>query len=290
MKSNQELSDLKLLRSGKVREVYEVDDKLLIVASDRISAFDVIMNEPVPDKGKILSKISILWFKKTKEIIDNHFISNDIAKYPEACKKYADYLDGRSMLVKKCSPLPIEFVVRGYIAGSAWKEYQKSNTINGIPIKAGLLECAKLDEPIFTPSTKEESGHDINIDFEKCTEILGKGLAKNLQKTAIDLYKFGAEYLDKRGIILADTKFEFGIDESGEVILIDEALTPDSSRFWLKADYKAGQSQNQFDKQVLRDYLETLDWDKTPPPPVLPEAIITKVLATYNSAYRMICS
>jgi phosphoribosylaminoimidazole-succinocarboxamide synthase len=290
MKSNQELSDLKLLRSGKVREVYEVDDKLLIVASDRISAFDVIMNEPVPDKGKILSQISVLWFEKTKSIIANHFISNKVEDYPEVCKKHSEYLEGRSMIVKKCSPLPIEFVVRGYIAGSAWKEYQKANTINGIPIKPGLLECAKLDEPIFTPSTKEESGHDINIDFEKCSEILGKAIAKQLQKTAIDLYKFGADYLDKRGIILADTKFEFGIDESGEVILIDEALTPDSSRFWLKSDYKAGQAQNQFDKQVLRDYLETLDWDKTPPPPVLPEAIISKVLATYNEAYKMICS
>ncbi len=290
MKNNQELSDLKLLRSGKVREVYEVEDKLLIVASDRISAFDVIMNESVPDKGKILSRISVLWFEKTKAIIGNHFISNKVEEYPENCKKYADYLDGRSMIVKKCSPLPIEFVVRGYIAGSAWKEYQKSNTINGIPIKLGLLECAKLDEPIFTPSTKEESGHDINIDFEKCAEILGINMAKKLQKIAIELYKFGAEYLEKRGIILADTKFEFGIDESGEVILIDEALTPDSSRFWLKADYKTGQSQNQFDKQVLRDYLETLDWDKTPPPPVLPETILSKVLSTYNEAYRMICS
>jgi phosphoribosylaminoimidazole-succinocarboxamide synthase len=289
MKTNQELSDLKLLRSGKVREVYEIDDKLLIVASDRISAFDVIMNEPVPDKGKILNRISAFWFQKTSDIIDNHYITNKVEEYPEICQKYSDYLDGRSMLVKKCSPLPIEFVVRGYVTGSAWKEYQKSNTINGIQIKPGLLECAKLDEPIFTPSTKEESGHDINIDFEKCTEILGKNLAKTLQKTAIDLYKFGAEYLEKRGIILADTKFEFGIDESGEVILIDEALTPDSSRFWLKADYKVGQKQNQFDKQVLRDYLETLDWDKTPPPPVLPDEIINKVLATYESAYKMIC-
>lgn len=289
MKTNQDLSDLKLLRSGKVREVYEVDDKLLIVASDRISAFDVIMNEQVPDKGKILNQISVFWFENTKEIIDNHYITNKVKEYPEICQKYSEYLEGRSMLVKKCSPLPIEFVVRGYLAGSAWKEYQKTKTVNGIPIKSGLLECAKLDEPIFTPSTKEESGHDININFEKCVEILGKRLAEKLQKTAIDLFKCGAAYLDVRGIILADTKFEFGIDESGEVILIDEALTPDSSRFWLKADYKVGQKQNQFDKQVLRDYLETLDWDKTPPPPVLPEEIISKVLSRYDEAYKMIC-
>lgn len=283
-------SDLKLFRKGKVREVFDVGDKLLIVASDRISAFDVIMNEIIPDKGKILSRISLYWFENTQHIIPNHFISSNIEDYPQECQKYSESLKDRSMLVKKCKPLPIEFVVRGYVAGSGWKEYKNSSTINGIKIKSGLLECSKLDEPIFTPSTKEESGHDINIDYNRCVEIIGKDLTDELSQKAIELYKFGASELDKRGILLADTKFEFGIDEEGKAILIDEALTPDSSRFWLKADYEPGHSQNQFDKQVLRDYLETLDWDKTPPAPKLPDEIIAKVFARYEEAYKMITS
>ncbi len=288
--NNDILDGLKLLRKGKVREVYDLGETLLISASDRISAFDVIMNEKVPDKGRLLSEISVFWFDRTKEIIDNHFITNNVSDYPEEVKKYSEYLKGRSMLVKKCEPLPVEFVVRGYVAGSGWKEYQNNQEICGNKLPAGLLEYSKIEQPIFTPATKEDTGHDINITYEKSAEILGEETAAYLRDISIKLYEFGRDYLEKRGIILADTKFEFGRDKDGKLILIDEALTPDSSRFWLKENYAPGKKQEQFDKQVLRDYLETLDWDKTPPAPTLPDEILQKIKSKYLEAVRLIKS
>ncbi len=280
--------DIKLLRKGKVREVYEVEDYILFVASDRISAFDVIMNEPVPGKGALLSSISKFWFEITTDIIPNHFISDNVNNYPEVCKKYADELEGRSMLVKKATPLPVEFVVRGYIAGSGWKEYQETGKITGIKLPEGLQKYDKLPEPIFTPATKADEGHDENINFDQCAEILGMETASKLRDISIALYNFGAEYLDSKGIILCDTKFEFGTLDDGTLILIDEALTPDSSRFWLKSEWAPGREVVNFDKQVLRDYLETLTWDKQPPAPKLPKEIIDKALSKYKLAYDMI--
>ena len=232
-----DFQDLNLVKKGKVRDVYEVDEFLLFVATDRISAFDVIMNEPIPYKGLILSQISAFWFNITNDIVKNHFITNNVDEYPNRCKDYRKELENRSMLVKKCKPLPIECIVRGYVAGSGWKEYKKNGTICGEKIPEGLVEYSKLPIPIFTPSTKEESGHDINISYEKAIEICGFEVASKLKNFSIDLYKFGADYLEQNGLILADTKFEFGLDENDEVILIDEALTPDSSRFWLIEEY-----------------------------------------------------
>jgi len=280
--------DLKLFRSGKVRDVYEFEDSLLIVASDRISAFDVIMNEPIPGKGEMLSKISMFWFSKTKSIIPNHFISNDVDEYPEVCKKYSEQLRGRSMLVKKCKTLAIECIVRGYITGSGWKEYLKKGTVTGIPLPSGLLEFQQLPEPIFTPSTKAEEGHDENISFDKATEIVGKDIAEKVRDFSIALYKFGANYLEQNNLILADTKFEFGLDEKGNLILIDEALTPDSSRFWQKDVYQPGKPPVQFDKQILRNYLLSLDWNQKPPAPKLPEEILNRTAEKYKEALNMI--
>jgi len=283
-----EIPELKLIKSGKVREVFEIDNNLLIVAADRISAFDVVMNEPIPEKGKILQQISAFWFEKTKHIIPNHFITNKVDEYPEICHKYYDTLDGRSMLVKKCKPLPIECIVRGYITGSGWKEYQKQGTITEIKLPQGLIEFQQLPEPIFTPSTKAEEGHDENISFEKAKQLVGKEIAEKLREISIALYKFGAELLSQNNLILADTKFEFGIDENGTLILIDEALTPDSSRFWQKDIYQPGKPPVQFDKQILRDYLLSLDWNKKPPAPTLPEEIINKTAEKYNEALKLI--
>jgi phosphoribosylaminoimidazole-succinocarboxamide synthase len=275
-------------RRGKVRDIYELNDYLLFVASDRISAFDVIMNEPIPGKGQMLSQISKFWFDKTDHIIPNHFISNNVLDYPKPFHKFTTELEGRSMLVKKCKVLPVECIVRGYIAGSGWKEYKQSRTICGIPIPAGLLEFARLPEPIFTPSTKAEVGHDENISIPQLKELIGSDMADRIADVSIKLYNFASDYLEKRGIIFADTKFEFGIDEKGELILIDEAITPDSSRFWLKEGYAPGKPQYNFDKQVRRDYLESLDWNKKPPPPPLPDDIIEKVIEKYRDAVKRI--
>ncbi|MCX7880096.1 MAG: phosphoribosylaminoimidazolesuccinocarboxamide synthase [Ignavibacteria bacterium] len=277
--------DLTLKNRGKVRDIYDLGEYLLFVATDRISAFDVVMNEPIPYKGKILTQISKFWLERTKEIIPNHFITDKIEEYPESCWKYRDSLEGRSMLVRKCKPLPIEAIVRGYIAGSGWKEYQKTRTICGIPLPEGLVEFEKLPFPIYTPSTKEEVGHDINVDFEYTKQVLGEELASRVRDVSLKLYEFASEFLEKNGLILADTKFEFGLIDGNELILIDEVLTPDSSRFWLKEDYAPGKPQYNFDKQVLRDYLESLNWDKTPPPPHLPEEIIAKIVEKYKEAY-----
>lgn len=282
-----EFEDIKLARRGKVRDVYDLGDSLLIIASDRISAFDVIMDDSVPAKGKILSQISLYWFEQTKSIIDNHLISVQVDEYPDVCHKYRAQLEGRSMLVKKCRPLPVEFIARGYVAGSGWKEYQKFGTICGVPCPEGLQEFEKLPEPIFTPSAKADVGHDENISFEKTIEILGKDTAEYLKNITINLYKFAADLLEKNGIILADTKFEFG-EIDGKLILIDEALTPDSSRFWLKKDYAPAKEQTNFDKQILRDYLETLDWNKQAPPPKLPIEIIEGTLSKYKQAFKLV--
>ncbi|MGI6369287.1 MAG: phosphoribosylaminoimidazolesuccinocarboxamide synthase [Ignavibacteria bacterium] len=281
--------DIKLFRRGKVRDVYDLDDKLLFVASDRISAFDVIMNEAIPKKGEILTEISQFWFEKTKHILPNHFISSDIADYPEICKKYEAELTKRSMLVEKSKPILLECVVRGYVAGSGWKEYKKQGTICGVQLPAGLLEYQKLSEPIFTPSTKAEVGHDENINFAEACSIVGKEIAEKVRDYSLKLYNFAYEYLYKRGIILADTKFEFGLNNDDEIILIDEALTPDSSRFWLLDDYSVGKAQMNFDKQVLRDYLESTNWNKKAPAPELPVEIIQKTLEKYKFALKAIC-
>ncbi|MFP4368305.1 MAG: phosphoribosylaminoimidazolesuccinocarboxamide synthase [Candidatus Kapaibacterium sp.] len=279
-----DIKSLKLLNKGKVRDIYESGSNLLIVATDRISAFDVIMNQPVPGKGIILTKISEFWFNKLSGIIPNHQITTDLNKFPAECKPYADELEGRSMLVKKCRPLPVEFVVRGYITGSGWKEYKKNGTVCGIKLPAGLKEFERLPEPVFTPATKAAEGHDENIGYEQYAEIIGEPLATKLKDKTIELYKFGADYLKERGIILADTKFEFGLDEAGAPLLIDEALTPDSSRFWLKENYAPGKPQYNFDKQVLRDYLETIEWNKKPPAPELPDEVIHFTYTKYKEA------
>jgi phosphoribosylaminoimidazole-succinocarboxamide synthase len=280
--------DLNLFRKGKVRDVYNLGNELLIVATDRISAFDYIMPQPVPGKGAILSNIALFWFRNTLHIIPNHFISNNPEEYPKICHKYSEDLQGRSMVVMKTNPLPIEFVVRGYVAGSAWKEYKENGTICGIKLPDGLREFEKLPEPIFTPATKAESGHDENISFDEMVQIIGLEKSKFLENKSIELYNFAHNLLESKGIILADTKFEFGEMESGELILIDEALTPDSSRFWLKSSYAPGVNQINFDKQVLRDYLLSTDWDRNSPPPDLPEDIIHKTLDKYTEAYNLI--
>lgn len=274
--------DLKLLSKGKVREIYDLGDSLLFVASDRISAFDVIMSEAVPGKGVYLNNISKYWFENSQKIIKNHFITDDFSKYPENLQKYHRELIGRSMIVKKCKPLPVEFVVRGYIAGSGWKEYQESSTICGVKLPEGKLKYSKIDNPIFTPATKAETGHDENIDFERAADILGIEKAEYLRDISIKLYEFGRDTLAKKGIILADTKFEFGEDENGDIILIDEVMTPDSSRFWNADTYKEGKEPDNFDKQTLRDWLETQDWDKEPPAPAVPDNIIQSIISQYQ--------
>jgi phosphoribosylaminoimidazole-succinocarboxamide synthase len=283
-----EFKDLKLLHRGKVRDIYDIGEYLLFVASDRISAFDVIMDTPIPGKGAILSKISEFWFNLTEHIIGNHMISCEPDDYPQSCAPYKNELRDRSMLVKKCRPLPIEAVVRGYVAGSGWKEYKADGTICGITIAEGLQEFAKLPEPIFTPATKEETGHDININYEQAASIIGPEIAEKVRNASISLYEFGRDYLNERGIILADTKFEFGFLDNGELILIDEAMTPDSSRFWLKEKYEPGKPQYNFDKQVLRDYLESIPWNKQYPPPPLPDNIIDATINKYNEAFNRI--
>ena len=282
--SKSHFEDLTLVKRGKVRDVYEVDDQLLIVASDRMSAFDVVMDDPIPDKGKILTKLSLFWFKHLASMVENHLISADPADYPEGCRKYKKELEGRSMLVKKAEPLPVECVVRGYLAGSGWSEYRSRGTICGIPLPKGLTESEKLPAPIFTPSTKAVGGeHDENISFEEVTRILGKDTGEAVRKLSLEIYEFGRVLADKKGIIIADTKFEFGIVDE-RLILIDEVLTPDSSRFWPMDTYSPGRSQASFDKQFLRDYLDGLDWPKSPPPPRIPPGIIRKTRERYLEA------
>ena len=279
-----DFNDLNLVKRGKVRDVYEVDDRLLIVASDRMSAFDVVMDDPIPDKGKILTGISTFWFKNLESIVDNHVISTNPEEYPETCRKYRNELEGRSMFVKKAGPLPVECIVRGYLSGSGWQEYQSKGSICDIPLPEGLVESGQLPDPIFTPSTKAEQGtHDENISFERVIEILGQETAEEVRDLSLKLYEFGRELAVQKGIIIADTKFEFGY-ENDHIILIDEVLTPDSSRFWPMDQYSPGGPQNSFDKQFLRDYLNSLDWPKQPPPPKLPPEIIEKTRDRYIEA------
>jgi len=289
MKTNvikTDFPDLKIFKRGKVRDVYDLGDTLLMVATDRISAFDVVIPDPIPDKGKILTQISLFWFDLMKPLLENHIISSKTDDYPEECKKYADILKGRSMLVKKTKPLPIECVVRGYISGSGWKSYQESGRICGIKLPEGLKESEKLAEAIFTPSTKEEVGtHDVNIDFDEAVNLIGKDIAEKVKSLSYEIYKKGAEIAEEKGIIIADTKFEFGLIED-EIILIDEVLTPDSSRFWPKETYRPGGSQESFDKQYLRDYLLSINWDQKPPAPPLPEEVIDNTRNKYIEAFN----
>lgn len=280
-------SDVKLIRRGKVRDVYEIEDYLLIVATDRVSAFDVVLPSGIPDKGRVLTQISIYWFNQMKNIIENHMVEAEVKDYPEALKKYEHVLEGRSMLVKKTKPMPVECVIRGYLSGSGWKEYKETGAICGIMPPAGLVESSKLDEPIFTPSTKAEEGHDMNITFDEMKKIVGDDIAEQLKDISLKVYKKGRDIAEKKGIIIADTKMEFGMYEN-KLILIDELLTPDSSRFWSINYYMPGRGQDSFDKQIVRDYLLTLDWDKTYPGPILPDEIIQKTAAKYREILKIL--
>lgn len=274
------LTDIGTPKRGKVRDVYDLGDKLLIVASDRLSAFDVVLPTGIPDKGKVLTKLSIFWFRQIEGIVKNHILQVDVEKYPNVLKQYRDDLRDRSMLVKKATVIPIECVVRGYLSGSGWNDYKKTGTICGMKLPEGLVESAKLEHPIFTPTTKAEEGHDMNISFEELVGIVGENLAKKLRELSIKVYEKGCEIAESKGIIIADTKFEFGVVDD-EIIIVDEILTPDSSRFWSKKLYKPGGAQDSYDKQIVRDYLNTLDWDKTYPGPELPEFVADKARARY---------
>jgi len=282
------LKDLKLRGRGKVRDIYDLDERLLIVATDRISAFDVVMPNPIPDKGRVLNQISRFWFETMTDIVPHHMISTEVRDFPRVCHPYGEILEGRAMLVKKAQPLPIECVVRGYLSGSGWKEYRQTGEICGIPLPQGLVESSRLEEPIFTPATKAEIGaHDENITFEDAVGRVGHDLAEHVRETSVALYVKARDFAEQKGIIIADTKFEFGM--MGDVlVLIDEVLTPDSSRFWPKDEYTPGGPQKSFDKQFLRDYLLTLDWDQSPPAPELPGEVIAKTREKYVEAYRRI--
>lgn len=280
-----DFKEFNLLRRGKVRDVYDLGDKLLIVSTDRISCFDVVLPCGIPGKGRILTQISVFWFDFIKDIIGHHLISADVDKYPADLKKYKDELEGRSMLVLKAKPLPVECIVRGYLSGSGWKEYKEKQSVCQIKLPPGLRESAKLPEIIFTPSTKAEVGHDENVSQGYIENLIGTKTASRLKEVSIAIYKRASDYALKKGIIIADTKFEFGI-YNDQMIIIDEVLTPDSSRFWPVAQYHSGGATPSFDKQFVRDYLQTLDWDKTPPAPGLPDAIIKKTSEKYLEAYR----
>ena len=278
---------LKKFKSGKVREVYDLGDQYLFIASDRISAFDVVMPDGIPNKGQVLNMISKFWFDRTNDLVKNHMISTNINDFPDELTPYKEMLKGRSMLVKKAELLPVECIVRGYLIGSGWKEYKQSQTIGGMPLRAGYAMAGKLDEPIFTPSTKADEGHDENISIDEMNGIVGLELGNKLEQISIELYKTAADFALTKGIIIADTKFEFGMINN-ELILIDEVLTPDSSRFWPENTYQPGSSPMSFDKQFVRDYLETLDWDKTPPGPNLPSEILLKSRDKYLEAYKLL--
>lgn len=282
-----EFKDLKLFRRGKVRDVYDLGDKLLVVSTDRISCFDVVLPDGIPFKGKILTGLSCFWFDFLKGIIPNHFITTDVSEYPVSLQKYKKDLEARSMLVVKSKPLPVECIVRGYLSGSGWKEYRNLQSVCGIKLPSGLKESQVLPEVIFTPSTKAEVGHDINVAKDYIDKEIGKEISDAVARLSVAIYKKASEYAATRGIIIADTKFEFGMHDN-KITLIDEVLTPDSSRFWPKDEYAPGRPQMSFDKQFVRDYLETLDWNKTPPGPSLPKEIIEKTSAKYLEAYKRI--
>ena len=289
---HEEISKLKIVqqfRQGKVRDIYDLGSTMLIVTSDRISAFDVVFPDPIPDKGKILNAISVHFFKTTSDIVPNHFISDQVQDYPTELHPYAEYLEGRSMLVKKTRVIPFECIVRGYISGSAWSEYSKTNTIGSMLIAEDMQESQKFNNPLFTPSTKVDDGHDENISYREFLSRMDEKLANYIKDKAIELYTHAHELLLKKGIILADTKFEFG-SMGNQIYLIDEVLTPDSSRFWALEDYEMGKSPNSYDKQFMRDYLTSIGWDKQPPAPKLPEEIITKTREKYLSIHKLITS
>ena len=283
------LPGLKLVNRGKVRDIYDLGEHLLIVTSDRLSAFDVIMNEGIPKKGQVLNQMSIFWFRKMADIIPNHIVATEVNDFPAATHAFRDQLEGRSMLVKKARPLPVECIVRGYVSGSGWKEYKKLGSICGIPLPAKLLESDRLPEPIFTPSTKAELGeHDENITFEQTVKLCGQKIAEQVRDKTLEIYARARDFAWGKGIIIADTKFEFGIMDDGSLLWIDEALSPDSSRFWPKELYKPGGPQPSFDKQFVRDYLETLDWNKQAPPPPLPPEIVARTSEKYQEALLLL--
>lgn len=277
-------------KRGKVRDIYDFGDSLLIIATDRISAFDVVLPNAIPEKGRVLTEISKYWFSQMDKIVKNHIISTDVADYPKECTPHAAVLKGRSMLVKKADALPVECIVRGYLSGSGLKEYQQTGAVSGIKLQPGLTEASRLPKPIFTPSTKAEIGeHDENIDFDAVVKLIGKDLAEQVKKVTLAIYQRACELAEPKGIIIADTKLEFGLFHD-ELILIDEVLTPDSSRFWPKADYKEGVSQKSFDKQFVRDYLLSLTWDKKPPAPTLPDNVVNKTSEKYLEVLKMLTS
>jgi len=280
--------NLNMVRKGKVRDIYDLGDKLLMVTTDRLSAFDVVLPNGIPDKGKVLTQISAFWFKEMEDLIGNHLITDEVDQFPEICKPYAEILEGRSMLVKKAEPLPVECIVRGYISGSGWKSYQKEGHVCGITLPQGLKESDKLPQPLYTPSTKAEVGdHDINVDFDHTVKLLGKAQAEKLRDLSLAIYNRGVEKALSKNIIIADTKFEFGVVD-GEIILIDEVLTPDSSRFWPQATYCPGGAQKSFDKQFIRDWLESSGWDKKAPGPELPADVIKHTSEKYLEVLGLI--
>jgi phosphoribosylaminoimidazole-succinocarboxamide synthase len=273
-------------RQGKVRDIYEVDGHLLMIATDRISAFDYILGSGIPDKGKVLTQVSAFWFERTRDIVENHLITTDVSRYPAGLRQDAEMLAGRSMLVRRTMPIPIECVARGYLSGSGWKDYRVTGTVCGVPLPPGLQESDRLPAPIFTPATKATSGHDVNISEAEAGRIVGDQLMATLRELTLELYAFGAAHADAHGIILADTKFEFGLADDGRLMLIDEAMTPDSSRYWPKDRYRPGGPQPSFDKQYVRDYLEQIKWNKQPPVPSLPDDVVMRTREKYLEAFR----
>jgi phosphoribosylaminoimidazole-succinocarboxamide synthase len=273
-------------RQGKVRDIYDVGDALLLVATDRISAFDYVLASGIPDKGRVLTQLSAFWFARTQHIVSNHVIETDANRFPSELRRHAEILAGRSMLVRKTSPIPIECVARGYLAGSGWKDYLATGTVCGVRLPSGLRESDRLPEPIFTPATKAASGHDINIGEAEAAKLIGASLVERLRALTMTLYTFGAAHAERCGILLADTKFEFGLTPEDDLLLIDEVMTPDSSRYWPKDQYAPGRTQVSFDKQYVRDYLEQIKWDKQPPVPALPDAVVAKTREKYREAFR----
>jgi phosphoribosylaminoimidazole-succinocarboxamide synthase len=282
-----DLPGVKRVAQGKVRDIFEVGEYLLMVATDRLSAFDVVLPDPIPDKGKVLTQLSRFWFDRFRDLVPNHIVETDVARFPAAVARSREQLEGRSMLVRRAKPLPVECVVRGYLAGSGWNDYQKTGAVCGIRLPIGLDQADKLPEPIFTPSTKAAAGHDENITQEQAAALVGTDLAREIREVSLSIYRKAAEYALGNGIIIADTKFEFGLFD-GRLMWIDEALTPDSSRFWSVAEYKVGMSPPSFDKQFVRDYLLSIKWDKTPPAPNLPAEVIKGTSGRYREAYRLI--
>ena len=287
MLSDTSFTDLGVPKKGKVRDIYDLGETLLIVVTDRVSAFDVVLPTVIPDKGKVLNQLSLFWFSRMADLVKNHVLESDVARYPAPLRKYDDQLRGRSMVVKKAKPLPAECVVRGYLAGSGWTEYREKGTVCGVKLPAHLRESDRLEEPIFTPTTKADQGHDLAISMAQLEGLLGPKQAREVRDLSIRIYKRAAALAEEKGILIADTKFEFGTVH-GETIIIDEILTPDSSRFWSVKDYTPGQGQESFDKQIVRDYLNTLDWDKTPPGPELPGPIVDKTARRYREIFEIL--